>query len=183
MSEFIQWVKTAVEKASDNYVFEPNTTFQQLNISDRNCVAETWEDVYPFMPERLLAIEAHDLYETTIYGDDLPIHLQKYPYKKIWSIKAVYSDGRKDWLPSVDESPDFTDTDSYPTVESGPPNVFLEEIQLDKSVELPVRYESFPKWELRIPGYIVYLAPAKPVKYISFTAVINRLGADFSSVE
>lgn len=145
--------------------------FPMTSIPDNYSVTyETWEDIYPFMPERLLAIEAEDLYHINYYGE-LPANIQGYPYKKRWLIYAIYAEDREFYRTSNVE-PDFSDEYLYPTA------VHSDE----KDVTYPIRYAVDVMWELRVPGFLCFFTPVHPIKYISFTYTINKYG-DFSLLE
>lgn len=75
-------------------------------ICDYEVQVPTWETLYPFMPERLLAIEADEL-----YGDNfqtvLPSGLEKYPYKRVEKFHHLVKMGF-DWYETfISDNPDY----------------------------------------------------------------------------
>jgi hypothetical protein len=75
------------------------------------CRMATWEEYYPAMPDRLLAIEAVERFGSTIDEDELPTEAKGYPYQKeeVFFIRGYdeeegyYSDYWGDVMPKADE--------------------------------------------------------------------------------
>jgi hypothetical protein len=111
----------------------------------------TWEDFYPHMPTRLLAIEAVDKHGTSIHQDELPEHLKGYPYKREVNWFIVSADGlERDYYTTDDDQPETELEEGY-------------------------HFESTVLWKINDPtGMIVtdlLINLTKPVSYLSFTVI------------
>jgi hypothetical protein len=117
---------------------------------------ETWEELYPLMPLRLLAIESYEKHGYAHHSssvDIVPTHFLEFPYEKIFW--RVTEDGEVEHL----------------FMESSKDLVSLEE----KGI--------FVSYEMRIPREVVCISftPIKPVTRIVLSAVLTNNG-EFSSV-
>ena len=112
----------------------------------------TWEEAYPCMPIRLLAIEAVELFGSTICAKELPRHLWRYPYTKQvdWMIVGRTEDG--------DYYREFYTT------------TFSEDDMPEKELRPDQMWENFIRWVIDEPYQQlivdIYIQPVKPVEYI-----------------
>jgi hypothetical protein len=124
------------------------------NLSEKNtikdssvkCRQATWEDFYPSMPERLLAIEAVEKFGA-VFHDTLPEECKGYPYHKIiwWSIQG--KDYNKYWGNSED---------GHPPYES--------DLKEGESIIESITYEIKNPANMMLVD--IYIIPIKPIEYI-----------------
>jgi len=111
---------------------------------------ETWESLFPLMPERLLVLCAYESGELPHSCEDRPDH----PLRGYYRYAGFYR------LHGVDEE-GYSWSEYACSADDGPPDVAD-----DQTVELVER------WEFPTPGALMFdlwVTPAKPISYITLS--------------
>ena len=131
----------------------------KIHDSEVECKQATWEDFYPSMPERLLAIEAVEKFGAVFY-DTLPKECEGYPYRKIiwWSIQGTDEEGYH-FLEYYSNS-----EDGYPPSE--------DDLKDGESIVETITYEIKDPTNIMLVD--IYIKPIKPIEYITFNFTIEK---------
>lgn len=131
---------------------------RHIHDADVKCKQATWEDFYPSMSERLLAIEAAEKFGTIFY-DKLPEECEGYPYEKIywWSVEGKDEEGCH-YCEYYSNS-----RDGYPPDEN--------ELKEGEIIKETITYEIKDPTNMILAD--IYIKPTKPIEYININ--LNEL--------